>query len=69
MSTIESSVIDQLGYNESEQTLEIKFTGGNHYRYFGVSREIVGKLLLAKSAGTFFAKNIRGAFRYELVTA
>ena len=70
MSTsLKSSVIDALGYDERAQTLEIRFVRGKLYRYSGVPRQIVGKLLTADSVGTFFARHIRNAFPCEELAA
>lgn len=67
--SLESSVIDTLGYDESTKTLEIRFVRGKLYRYTGVPRQLVGKLLSSDSVGTFFARKIRNVFPCEQVTA
>lgn len=66
---IDSEVIEELSYDERTQSLVIQFTKGAKGCYTGVPRELVGKMLQAKSCGSFFVKNIRNEFPYKALSA
>jgi hypothetical protein len=59
---VESSVLRSVGYVAG--TLEVEFTSGRVYRYFGVARAVYDQLLRADSHGRFFNEHVRGHFRY-----
>jgi KTSC domain-containing protein len=57
---VESSVIDSVGYED--KVLEVRFSNGGLYRYFGVPPEVCFDLLKADSIGRFFNDRIRGSY-------
>jgi len=61
---ISSSVIARVAYDERSGTLLIEFRSGSFYDYFDVPRNIYQELIEAASAGTYFAENIRGVYRF-----
>ena len=59
---IDSSAIASVGYDADKEELEVEFTSGNVYRYFGVPQEIYEDLLQAPSKGQYFGSFIRGQY-------
>jgi hypothetical protein len=59
---VESSSLKSVGYDELTQTLTVEFHTGKKYSYGEVPVEVYNDLLEAKSAGSYFAKNIRGKY-------
>jgi hypothetical protein len=59
---IESSMIDDVGYDPETQTLEIGFNSGTVYQYFEVERETFDDLMKAPSAGQYFLNNIEPTY-------
>lgn len=64
--TVQSSAISSVGFN-TDNTLEVRFSSGGTYRYFGVPQQTVEQLLSADSIGSFFSDNISGQFRSRRV--
>lgn len=62
--TPESSNIARIGYDGKTLILYVEFTKGGVYRYFDVPEAVFHDLRNAGSKGQFFARNIKGAFRY-----
>lgn len=60
---LDSSCLRALRFHRGE--LDLKFTSGAHYRFYGVPGNIVRDLLKAESIGRFFVANIRNEFEYE----
>lgn len=65
--TPESSNIARFRYIGESGTLEIEFTKGGAYQYFGVPEAVYEQMRGAGSKGQFFAQNIKGVFRYARV--
>ena len=51
-------------YHKS-MTLEVTFTDGNTYEYFGVNKILFGKFINAKSINNFGKRNIFNSFLYR----
>jgi len=64
---VDSSSISEIGYDISEQILEIKFPRGAIYRYTNVPAEISLKLIFADSIRKFFNTCIAKNYQYEKV--
>ena len=64
---VQSSNLASVGYDPSSQTLEIEFRSGGVYQYFDVPPRVHDELMTADSKGRFFARNIRGFYRYVRV--
>src|SRR2546425_12803775 len=47
---VKSGSLRAIGYNESEQILEIEFHHGGIYRYFGVSKKVYDGLMNSQSS-------------------
>jgi hypothetical protein len=54
-----SSCIASVGYEAPTQTLELEFTNGRVYRYFGIPARVHAELIGAESKGTYFNRCIR----------
>ncbi len=64
---VSSTNISSIGYDEESFSLEIEFNNGSVYQYFDVPPEVYRDLMAAGSYGQYFAKNIKGVFRYSRV--
>ncbi len=62
-----SSNVASVGYSKRLHALEIEFTRGATYRFFGVPREVYRELMETSSKGHFINENIRGHFRFVRV--
>ena len=64
--TVSSSALRSVGYNEDQQTLEIEFTNGAVYRYYDVPPEVYRGLMAAESHGRYFHQHVRNKnYRYQ----
>lgn len=64
--TVDSTAIDELGYNDVTQTLLVTFINGDTYTYFGVPRGVYEWLLEAGSVGQMFNAVVKGNYPYSL---
>lgn len=58
---VESEALRSIGYDAASRVLEIEFTSGAIYRYFGVPAHTYSALMESNSFGSFFAEHIRDA--------
>lgn len=61
---VESSMLRSVGYDPERSILELEFTSGRIYRYFGVPEEMFAELLTAESEGRYFLAQIDDLFPY-----
>ena len=52
-------------WHHKSMLLEVTFTDGNKYEYFGVSKILFGKFVSAKSMNNFGKRNIFNSFTYR----
>ncbi|AQS92556.1 MULTISPECIES: KTSC domain-containing protein [unclassified Polaribacter] len=52
-------------WHHKSMLLEVTFTDGNKYEYFGVSKVLFGKFINAKSMNNFGRRNIFNKFTYR----
>ncbi|WP_288956603.1 KTSC domain-containing protein [uncultured Polaribacter sp.] len=52
-------------WHHKSMLLEVTFTDGNTYEYFGVSKILFGKFINAKSMNNFGKRNIFNSFTYR----
>ena len=52
-------------WHHKSMLLEVTFTDGNKYEYFGVSKILFGKFINAKSMNNFGKRNIFNSFTYR----
>jgi len=60
--SVSSSAIDSIGYDQSSQTLQIEFVGGEVYDYQGVPPDVYKAMMAAPSKGKFFHSRIKSRY-------
>lgn len=65
--TVESSNLASVGYDEGSETLEIEFQNGGIYEYYDVEKSTFDALMTAESHGRYFIANIKGEYDYNQV--
>jgi hypothetical protein len=68
LTTVESSMIHAVGYDEETSEMEVVFTSGQVYRYIDVPRETYEGLLEADSKGRYMRGRIIGLYTEYKVT-
>jgi hypothetical protein len=63
MEKVNSSNIEEIGYDESISALVVTFKNTSSYRYIGVPKDVYESLMKAESIGTFFSKFVRNQFQ------
>lgn len=51
--------------SENQTHLDIEFTTGGKYRYFGVPTNVFESMINSDSKGRFFQENIRDRYKFE----
>ena len=59
------SAITSLIFNEVTGDLDVTFSSGNTYRYYGVTAELYSLFAASPSRGEFFVTHIRDQFPYR----
>ena len=67
VSTVESTTLATVAYDEAQQLLQLEFCSRAIYLYFGVPLWVHQALLDAPSKGRYFNQIIRGRFPYRLI--
>ncbi len=67
MIPVESSNVEKIGYEESTQTLRVRFLNGSEYDYKNVPIMEFEQLKNAQSVGSYLNRNIKGNYAYERV--
>ena len=67
VTTVESSTLRTIAYDESLALLRLEFQSRAVYDYFGVPAAVHEALLGAPSIGACFSALVRGCFQYERV--
>ncbi len=65
--TVSSSNINSIGYDQISHTLEVEFSDGAIYHYFEVPKIKYDSLMQANSHGEYLAANIKGVYKYKKV--
>lgn len=65
MENVESSNLEQIGYDDETETLAIVFHSGSLYHFHGVPRSTFEGLRAAPSVGKFFNAEVRGFYDYN----
>lgn len=63
-SSLDSSLIKEVGYDPFMEVLTVNFHNGGVYEYIEVPEEVYNDLLEAPSAGKFFHINIKNKFQF-----
>ena len=64
---VDSSNLDAVGYDESTQTLTVRFKNGSMYEYLDVPPGVFEALVASASKGSFFNQQIKGVYRFARV--
>lgn len=64
---VESSMLDEIAYDETTKKLTIKFNHGSAYEYYDVELAIFNGLKEAESIGKFFHKHIKSQYRCKQI--
>jgi hypothetical protein len=64
---VQSSNVSSLGYDELSSTLEVEFSKGAIYQYFGVPQNIFDQLMQSPSKGQFINAYIKNAYPFSRV--
>ncbi len=64
---VSSSNVKSLGYQGSTQTLEVEFTQGSIYEYYGVPEQLYHEFLQAASKGKFLNIYIKNRYPYSRI--
>jgi hypothetical protein len=63
---VESSNLAEIGYDENDRILEVKFKKGVIYRYYEVPSTTYAEIVEAESVGRVFQELVKaGGYRYE----
>ena len=61
-----STAIRRMRYDPTEKVLEVEFTTGAVYEYFGVPSRVYEEFEWAPSRGRFFAYHFRDKYPYRM---
>jgi KTSC domain-containing protein len=59
------SSITRIDYNELTGDLDVSFSSGNIYRYYGIPRDVYTRFFHAPSLGEFFVAYVRDQYPYR----
>jgi hypothetical protein len=62
---VSSSAISSVGYDPDASVLEVEFSSGAVYDYYGVPPKVFHALMKAPSKGTFLSRRIRDRYEFE----
>ena len=57
--------VDYRKISENQTLLDVEFTTGGKYRYFGVPANVFESMINSDSKGKFFQDNIRDRYKFE----
>lgn len=63
--SVSSSAISSVGYEPETRMLEVEFSSGAVYDYYGVPPKVYESLMAAPSKGRFVSQQIRGRYPSE----
>jgi hypothetical protein len=64
---VESTTMRSVGYDQTNQVLEVEFQSGTIYQYLGIPPAIYKDLLAAESKGRYFNSEIRDTYEFVRV--
>lgn len=62
--SVESSMIDAVGYDPESQEMLVIFNSGKSYRYTGVPKKVHEELLAAESKGSYMKTFVIDVYPY-----
>jgi len=66
--SVESSMIQAVGYDEDAKTLQVVFNSGKSYQYQEVPKTVYQELLQAASKGSYMRQAIIDCYPYQITT-
>lgn len=67
MQRVESSNVEEIGYDEENQIMNVRYKNNSLYCYKGVPQNEYDALLYAPSVGKYLHSNIKGVYPYERI--
>jgi hypothetical protein len=67
MTSVDSSSVESIGYDEDSLTLQVEFKNGGMYQYFDVPEDVFVGLRDAESVGRYLVNTIKGTYRFSKV--
>lgn len=64
---VNSSELCSIGFESTDNTLEVEFHRGGIYQYYGVPTDVYDALLASSSKGRFFNSEIKDRYLYRRV--
>ena len=64
---VSSSALSSVGYDRSNQVLEIEFKSGGIYQYYDVPAEVFEGLMSASSHGEYFYKYVENIYYHRKI--
>lgn len=61
---VSSSNVQSIGYDSDSSILEVEFTNGAIYQYFGVPQDVYDGLMDAASKGTYLHRHVKQAYSF-----
>ena len=65
MTYVDSSNLEQIGYDGDSMELHVVFKDGSLYVYSNVPEQIFDELLVAPSKGSYLNREVKGTYDYE----
>jgi len=65
---VESSMMNEIAYDEATRQLNVTFKGGSSYQYYDVEQPIFDGLEQAESKGKFFIRHVRPWYKFKRVS-
>lgn len=65
--TIRSSNVESVGYDSTNQILEITFVSGETYQHHGVPKSVYNKFINSEHPGYYLLYHIRNTYPYKKV--
>lgn len=67
LQSVESSMIQSVGYDEETEILQVVFNSGKAYQYHGVPKAVYDGLMAADSKGRYMNQAIIDCYPYQPV--
>jgi hypothetical protein len=67
MYPVSSSNVSEVGYDESNETVYVRFNNNSLYIYKGVGKHEFENLRTASSVGSYLARNFKNVYPYERI--
>lgn len=64
---VDSSMMDNIAYDDATQQLAVTFKNGSLYHYYDVEPSIADGLALTSSKGRFFIRHIRPWYKFKRI--